>query len=224
MGSQGRTRSARFHEEAGVALPVSLLCLVAVSVLVTGALVTASVELDSSRAQQEAARSLYAANAALEEFVAARALRVEQPDQRLVNGETSFTLATGEQYTMVVSELFRGSPAELPDGGLHRRDTYAVVAQPASGRGRTVGALVEAARTAEAVPPDAGTGGDADEGAADGADGDTDGDAGAGADAGADGDVDDSADDGAEPPMTPDLDASPQVIDRPTFGWFEVIR
>jgi hypothetical protein len=138
-------------DERGVALPLALFGLVAVSLLVTAALVTSSTEVALSRAHQDGTRSLYAADGALEQFVAQRAAMVADPDQRLVGGDFTATLVNGQHYMVFIAELARGPNQDLPGGGLQRRETYSLLAQPQNGRGRGVGALIEATRMASPV-------------------------------------------------------------------------
>jgi len=149
------SRTRRCHgvplDERGVALPLALFGLVAVSILVTSALVTSSTELALSQAHQDGARGLYAADSSLEQFVAERAAMVSNTDQRLATGAYAVELASGADYTIGVSELFRGPLVTLGDGSIERRETYSLVARPESGRGRSVGALIEALRTAVPV-------------------------------------------------------------------------
>jgi hypothetical protein len=62
----------RSQRSEGIALPVALLSLVAISVLVTGILITSSTEAALSIAQQDGTEDLYAAEGAIEAWVAAR--------------------------------------------------------------------------------------------------------------------------------------------------------
>lgn len=137
-------------DERGAALPVALFGLVAVSLLVTAALLSSSNEVALSRAHQDGTRSIHAGSAALEEFVAARAAMTVDTEQRLTSGPLSIALANGEPYVVTVTELFRGAVVDLPGGAVERRETYSIVAQPQTGHGRGVGALVEAVRVAGA--------------------------------------------------------------------------
>jgi hypothetical protein len=138
-------------DERGVALPLALFGLVAVTLLVSTALITSSTELSMSRAHQDAARSLYAADAALERFVGQRAAMVGATHQRLVNGTFAISLGSGQNYNVQVAEVFRSGVTDLPGGGMQRRETYSLLSQPASGSGRSVGAMVQALRTAGSV-------------------------------------------------------------------------
>lgn len=150
MQTNGWTTLRRLGNE-GVALPLALFGLVAVSILVTSALLTSSTELALSRAHQEGARGLYAADASLEQFVAERAAMVVNTDQRLVNGSFAVNLPSGSGFTVQVAELYRSTPVTLPSGGLQRREKYGLLTAPDGSWGRSVGAMVEAVRTAERV-------------------------------------------------------------------------
>ncbi len=133
--------------EAGVALPLALFGLVIVSILVTSALLTSTTELAISSAHQDATRGLYAADRALEGFVAERAALTTGVDQRIVSG--SYTTAVGgTAFTVDVGRLHEGAVVELASGGYQQRETYSIVTQPAVSAGRGVGALIETARTA----------------------------------------------------------------------------
>ncbi len=137
--------------EHGVALPMALFGLLALSVLVTSALLTASTELALSRAQQEATRALYEADGALERFVADRASRDAEEmglDGQLAAGEHIHSGPDGSAFRLSVAELNEGGLSES-NGVIERRDVFAIIATPGDGWGRSVGALVEAARTIE---------------------------------------------------------------------------
>lgn len=153
--------------ERGVALPMALFGLVALSALVTSALLTASTELALSRAQQEATRGLYEADGALERFVADQAARDVEgmgPEGQLSAGEYAGSGPGGTAFRLTVAELSQGDVVESPTA-TERRDVFAVIATPRDGWGRSVGALVEAARTVESTWIDRGAaatfGGDA---------------------------------------------------------------
>jgi hypothetical protein len=134
-------------DERGVALPLALFGLVAVSLLVTSALVTSTTELALSNAHQDGTRGLYAADAALEGFVAQRSGMQLDTHLRLATGAFEIAVQPNVVYNLSVAELSQ-SLTEMTDGSFLRRETYSLVAQPQSGRGRGVGALIEAVRTA----------------------------------------------------------------------------
>ncbi|MEX2582608.1 MAG: hypothetical protein WD766_05020 [Gemmatimonadota bacterium] len=137
-------------DERGVALPLALFGLVAISLLVTSALVTSSTELALSSAHQDGTRGLYAADAALEGFVAQRAAMATDLDQRFVTGD--YAIQVGVQgYQVRVAELFRSVPEQMADDSFERREIYSVVTQPENGRGRSVGAMMEVTRVANSI-------------------------------------------------------------------------
>lgn len=150
MNTESMMPSPRM-DERGVALPLALFGLVAVSILVTSALVTSSTEVALSRAHQSGTQALYEADAALEEFVAERAAMVANPDQRLVTGAFQVDVASGDAYEVTVTELFTAAPTELANGDMERRETYSLLAAPQAGVGRGVGALIQVTRAATAV-------------------------------------------------------------------------
>lgn len=141
----------RSLDERGVALPLALFGLVLVSLLVTSALVTSSTEVALSRAHQQGARALYAADSALELFIAERAAIVTTPEHRLVSGAYALDLGSGAEYALTVAELHRTPTVVLPSGELERREIFSILAEPGTGHGRSVGALIETLRTAAAV-------------------------------------------------------------------------
>lgn len=138
-------------DERGVALPLALFGLVAVSLLVTSALVTSSTELALSSAHQEGTQALYAADAAIEEFVGQRRAMQANQDQRFLDG--AYTVqANGDSYNVWVAELFRSDPVPLTGNtGFSRSETYSLVTDPQNGRGRSVGALIEVTREASSI-------------------------------------------------------------------------
>jgi hypothetical protein len=137
----------RLRDRRGFALPLALIGLVAVSLLLTTALMTSSTEVALSLAQQDGARGLYRADAALESYVAQRAVAAPA-DLRLVPGTASFLPAGGPRFDVHVARLAVG-PALTQGGSLARDETYSLVAQPSNGRGRNVGALLTVRRTGE---------------------------------------------------------------------------
>lgn len=137
----------------GIALPVALLGLVAVSLLVTTVLLTSTTEVAVSSAQRDAARGLYQANAALEQYIATRV--------QSAAGTTRFTEAggsatvSGATYAISLARLARGLTTFGTDS-IVAAETWSIIAQPStasadSGRGRAVGALFRARRTLKNV-------------------------------------------------------------------------
>jgi hypothetical protein len=137
-------------DERGVALPLALLGLVAVSLMVTTAMVTSSTEVSLSFAHQRGTQGLYGADAALEQFVAGRQ-NVGGTDA-LSPGTYDFTGGGGDLYQIVVGRMSEGAVITGTGGVLSRRDTYSLLSQPADGRGRSVAALIQVFK--ESTPVD----------------------------------------------------------------------
>lgn len=131
----------RLADEAGIALPLALLGLVAVSLLVTAALVSSSTEVAISSAQQDATRDFYRAEGAVERYVATNANSFGPTAAAGV----SYQPDTGtDPVRMTVTELSRVTVSTNPT--IYKR-TYAIQAQPltsvGSPRGRRVVAMVQ---------------------------------------------------------------------------------
>jgi hypothetical protein len=135
----------------GVALPVALIGLVAVSLLVTTMMLTGSTEFAIGSAHRQASASLFDADRALEEYVA----------QQVVAGPTNWLQATaaGEpatvllqpgnvSYGVTIARLSWSDNLGGANANLQADETYSLLAQPTDGRGRTVGAFVHLRRMA----------------------------------------------------------------------------
>lgn len=131
----------RWRDQRGVALPVALVGLVAVSLLVTSALLTGATEAAISTAQLSGTRSLYDADAALQEYVGtvvAGATEVEAGVQTVTVAET------GQQVRLTTALLGRREYA----GGDSTARVISVLAEPMrQGRasGRAVLAMIRQA-------------------------------------------------------------------------------
>lgn len=137
----------RTDDRQGAALPVALMGLVAISVLVTAALATSSTEYAIGAAHRLAARSLYTADAALEQYVADRVATNQSP--WLVPTTTgSVTGPDGTTYTVQVDRL---SDVSTPAPSLTRTEVFSLLVQPAGGRGRSVGAFITTVRSAAPI-------------------------------------------------------------------------
>jgi hypothetical protein len=137
--------STRTLDERGVALPLALFGLVAVSILVTTALITSSTELALSNAHQAGTRGFYAADAALEQFVGERAFSL--PDhERLVPGTYTRSQQGSGNFRLTVGQMAQGPMVQVDDI-VSRTETYSILAGPANGRGRSVGAMMEIMRS-----------------------------------------------------------------------------
>jgi hypothetical protein len=131
----------------GIALPLSLLGLVVMTMLVTTLLVTAGTEFAVSSAQRDASRSLYDADGALQRYVSERA-QAFPANGRFVEGSDAISYG-GSSYTL---SLTRVSRLALSVGPPQTIDTWSVIATPtAPATGRGVGALLKVSRTPHAV-------------------------------------------------------------------------
>ena len=123
----------RLRDERGVALPLALVALVAVTLLVSTALVTSSTELAISSAHQDAAESLYVSEGGLEAYVAEQGVAIASIAGM---GPVDYTPAGGSPVRISVVHL---GDREVSDSSLVR--LFSVRASPAAG-GRTIAALV----------------------------------------------------------------------------------
>ncbi|HEU0053955.1 MAG TPA: hypothetical protein VFQ39_12305, partial [Longimicrobium sp.] len=128
MHSAEEPSSARL-DRRGIALPLALLGLVAISIMVTAALLTSSTEAAISSAHGDATRYLYATEGAMQQYVA------DQGSSLDVATNASYTADNGKSYTVNVSRLFRS----LPGAGGNGRALYAVQVEPAGGGRALVG-------------------------------------------------------------------------------------
>jgi hypothetical protein len=140
--------SPRFPRPAanrrGVALPVALFGLVAVSLLVTTALLTSSTEYAISAAHRTAAGSLYNADAALEQYVFTRAQVGGRFLQATQNGVAQGP--DGQNYRIQVDRM--SWDAVTTTDPMTATEVFSLVALPQNGRGRGVGAFVRTRREA----------------------------------------------------------------------------
>jgi hypothetical protein len=131
----------------GIALPVALVGLVAVSLLVTTALLTSSAEFAISAAQTTGSRALYTAEGGMQEFVRTLATNpalLVAGSTRTVNVQVG-TTANQTAPVRITANLMATIPPALPANPT--RLIYAVTAEPldAAGnvRGRSVVAFIE---------------------------------------------------------------------------------
>lgn len=139
-------RAAGARDERGVALPLALLGLVAVSLLVTTALVTSSTELALSNAHQDGTRGIYQAETALEEYVASRFAVGGANALQGSDASADFTTSGGDHYSIAVARLYSSGIADVGNDLLRREETYSLVSSPASGRGRAVAGMITVRR------------------------------------------------------------------------------
>ncbi|HEX6367994.1 MAG TPA: hypothetical protein VF006_03610 [Longimicrobium sp.] len=132
-------------DRRGVALPVALFGLVAVSLLVTTALLTSSTEYAISAAHRTAAGSLYNADAALEQYLFDRA---QVGGRFLTATQNGAALAPdGQNYLIQVARLsWNPNVPPVTPGNMAVQELYSVVATPPGDRGRGVGAFISLRR------------------------------------------------------------------------------
>lgn len=148
------TLTTRLRDRSGAALPVALFGLVAVTLLVTTALLTSNTEFAISSAHRGAAASLYSSDAALEQYVADRSASavptipawmvptnvpgavttVTGPDNRVYGVQVTRMLQT------VRPAATRTDPTAIAD------EVFSLVVSPQNGRGRAVGAFLRVMR------------------------------------------------------------------------------
>ncbi len=128
-------RHVRNHD--GVALPVALFALVAVTILVTSLLLSSATEVSLSAAHQDATRGLFTAEGAVEAYVAQNQLALARVD------DLRYLPAGGsarDSVLLTVSVLGRvANPTPtFPDD-----TTFAITASPIRGGGRQVVAMID---------------------------------------------------------------------------------
>ena len=123
-------------DESGVALPLALIGLVAITLLVSTALITSSTELAISSAHQGATESLYVAEGGVQAYVAEQGIGLASVAGA---GAFSYAPAGGAGGTVDISVVHLGNRL-LADSSLLR--LYTVQATPTTGAGRTVAAIV----------------------------------------------------------------------------------
>lgn len=134
------TRHARNHD--GVALPVALFALVAVTILVTSLLLSSATEVSLSAAHQDATRGLFTAEGAIEAYVAANGANLAPTP----SGGVSYIPPDGtsrDEVTINV-EVLGNVPNKSPtyaSNALWNDTTYAITAAPRRG-GRQVVAMI----------------------------------------------------------------------------------
>ena len=137
------TITERLRGRRGVALPVALVGLVAVSLLATSALLTSTTESAISAAQADGARALYNAEGGLGEHLRLRALA----GGALPVGVTTVTLPeSGTQVQITTSILSAPTPALT---ALNSTRTVSLMAEPMV-NGQTMGRAVVALVTQQA--------------------------------------------------------------------------
>jgi len=141
--ARARTRFSSLGQK-GIALPLALLGLVAMTLLVTTVLLTSGTEFAVSAGQRDAARSLYTADGALENYVAQQAGLGDGVVNKFSEGTTAFAYS-GTPYTMSLARLYR-NVTDISATQSRSDETWSIIANP-TGTGRGVGALVKVQRT-----------------------------------------------------------------------------
>jgi len=134
-------------DRAGIALPLALLGLVVVSLLVTTALLTSSTEAAISSAHQDAVASLYRADQAVGGYLAQKMESQGSAVELLRDGDEVYTAEGGRNFVIRTTRLFRSVPATV-SGTQTINETFALVARPQNGVGRSVGAMIATTRSA----------------------------------------------------------------------------
>lgn len=122
-------------DRRGIALPLALLGLVAVSVMVTAALLTSSTEAAVTNAHRDATQTLFQVEGGIQEYIADQGANLTA-----VSG-ASFTPTSGPELDIDVWRLHR----DVVVGGVptnRERIVYAVRAEP-DGGGRSLVAMVD---------------------------------------------------------------------------------
>jgi hypothetical protein len=140
----------------GIALPVALIGLVAVSLLVTTVMLTGSTEFAIGAAHRTASASLFGADAALEQYVADRAQAGPAGSwltATAANAPGTVIGADSRRYSVHVSRLaYSDNTASPPPGGtLQANEVFSLISHPEDARGRAVGAFLRIQRTAAPV-------------------------------------------------------------------------
>ena len=134
-----RSRTPLLRGEQGVALPVALLGLVAVTILVTGALVISSTSTAISSAQQDGKQSLYAAEAAVEGYIQSRVDATGMSTLAETPVPVVETVANAGRARITVARLGQMFPTATAKEGTR---FYSVMAEPVRPSGDVLGRSV----------------------------------------------------------------------------------
>lgn len=127
----------------GIALPLALLGLVAVTLMVVTVLVTSGTEMAVSNGQSSATRSLFTADGALQGFVAQQAGLGNGTVNKFSEGVNAYVF-NGSTYNVSQARLYR-NVVMTGNGGIST-ETWSLIANPATA-GRGVGAFIQVQRT-----------------------------------------------------------------------------
>ncbi|HET7275748.1 MAG TPA: pilus assembly PilX N-terminal domain-containing protein [Longimicrobiaceae bacterium] len=139
----------QLRDESGVALPLALLGLIAVTLMVTGILLTSSTEVAISGAHQDATSALYDVEGALQKYVGQQSDAPVNP--RLATGTASIVSPSGATFDIGISQLAAVTTGPNASGLMRREETYSLLATPSDGRGRSVGSLIDVVREASPI-------------------------------------------------------------------------
>ncbi len=126
----------RLRDERGVALPLALLGLIAVTLMVTGILLTSSTEVAISGAHQDATSAPYVAEGGLQSYVAEQGIYLASAAG---TGAISYTPAGATSDQTVDITVTRLSERVIPTTGGEKERIYSIVAEPTSNGSRSVG-------------------------------------------------------------------------------------
>lgn len=139
-----RRIARRWRDRRGVALPVALVGLVAVSLLVTSALLTSTTESAISAAQTTSARALYDAEGGVQEYLA----QVVDGTLPLQSGTQVVTLDNGARVSVTTARM-----RFVDKGSGSYEGTFAVSGEALSSAGETRGRAVVAMVNVSQPPP-----------------------------------------------------------------------
>jgi hypothetical protein len=123
-------------DDRGVALPLALVGVIFVSILVTGMLVTSSLESAMSRAHQDGLQSIYESEGAVEAFV-------EENFETIWRDTLASEFYAAGQVGNPTARDITLTRLRDQSGPVGERDiTTSIIAEPANGRGRSVGVLL----------------------------------------------------------------------------------
>ncbi|MBV9110079.1 MAG: hypothetical protein JO306_11780 [Gemmatimonadetes bacterium] len=126
----------------GIALPLALLGLVAVTLMVVTVLVTSGTEMAVSNGQSSATRSLFTADGALQGYVAQQAGLGNGTVNKFNEGVNAYVF-NGSTYSVTQARLARS--VVMSSNGGTSTETWSLIANPTTA-GRGVGAFIQVQR------------------------------------------------------------------------------
>lgn len=144
-----RPRRTRGLDSRGIALPLALLGLIAISLLVTTTVLTSSTEVALSNAHQDGVASLYKADAVLEQFIVTSAAA----DSARLGPTSVNSTYGGDAYVTKVALMRQEDLIPAPDSpdSMQRNETLSIVTVRNQSAGRGVSVLIDAVRRAKIV-------------------------------------------------------------------------